>query len=428
MKKNFLLLGLFSSTFCFGQNSSTKSNKLVKPEINTTYIDSFENIVRNDINNKIIAGGAYVLYQKGKVVATNVIGESDNQTHEPLKRNAIFRIASMTKPITSLALLLLQEDGLLNLNDRLDTYLPAFANQYVLDKMDTVNGVINVKTHPAKNPILLRHVITHTAGFASGVYARYKDLSSLYDNTFKDLKNTDLERFANQVAKMPLSFEPGEDWQYGPSINIAARVIEKVSGMSFRDFLNKRIFEPMNMVDTKFFLDSADAPRLTTLYSLDATGKMIMTDPGNESSKLISGPKLFYSGSGGLNSTLDEYLKFCVMVLNNGTYNNKVIAKPETIAFMKTDQIPLNINSGFNPPTTKPIDGFTIGYHIVRKEGAIYPNTINTIAWAGAYGTTFFIDQNNETIGIYLTQNDKLSDIPSWNNFYLCMMKAIKEK
>jgi len=430
MKNLFVFLCFFSFTFCFGQKSSTKLSKSIVPEINTTYIDSFENILRNDIQNKIISGGAYVLYQKGKIVATNVIGESDNQTHEPLKRNSIFRIASMTKPITSLGLLLLQEDGLLNVNDRLDKYLPAFAKPYVFDKMDTINGVMNLKTHPARNPILLRHLLTHTAGFADGgFYVRYNDLSSLYDSSFKkDIRNNDLAHFVDQVAKMPLSFEPGEDWQYGPSINIAARVIEKVSGMSFRDFLNKRIFEPMNMMDTKFYLDAADAPRLTTLYSLDASGKSVVLDPGTVSSKLIAGPKLFYSGSGGLTSTLDDYLNFCVMVLNNGSYNNKVIAKPETIASMKTDQMPLHINSGFNPPTKKSTDGFTFGYHIVRKDGATYPFTVNNLSWAGAYGTTFFIDPSNEVIGIYLTQNDKLSDIPSWNNFPLYMLKAIKEK
>ena len=168
MKNLFVFLCFFSFTFCFGQKSSPKLSKSIIPEINTTYIDSFENILRNDIQNKIISGGAYVLYQKGKIVATNVIGESDNQSHVPLKRNAIFRIASMTKPITSLGLLLLQEDGLLNLNDRLDKYLPAFAKLYVFEKMDTINGVVNLKTHPARNPILLRHLLTHTAGFADG--------------------------------------------------------------------------------------------------------------------------------------------------------------------------------------------------------------------------------------------------------------------
>ena len=215
------------------------------------------------------------------------------------------------------------------------------------------------------------------------------------------------------------------NWQYGPSINIAARVIEVVSGMSFNDFLNKRILEPMQMNDTKFYLDAADATRLTTLYSLDTTGSMVMVDPGSVDSKLISGPKVYYSASGGINSTMDDYLKFCVMILKNGVYENKVIAKPETIALMKMDQTPLNINAAFDMPSGTPDAGFTFGYQIIRREGAGSSLTEKTISWAGSHGTVFFIDPKREAIGIYLTQNDEYGQVPSWIAFYDWMMKAL---
>jgi len=401
-------LALFATTSSFAQKNAA--------------IDSFENVIKRDISNKVIAGGTYLLYQKGKVLASNTIGEADIMTHTPLKRTAIFRMASMTKPLASLALLLLQQDGLINLNDRLDKYLPAFSRPEVLDRIDTINGAVILRTHPAKNAITLRNLLTHTSGFASSFYPKQQ---ALYELTFKTASKHNLEHYADQLAKLPLDFEPGENWQYGPSINIAARVIEVVSGMSFNDFLNKRILEPMQMNDTKFYLDAADATRLTTLYSLDTTGSMVMVDPGSVDSKLISGPKVYYSASGGINSTMDDYLKFCVMILKNGVYENKVIAKPETIALMKMDQTPLNINAAFDMPSGTPDAGFTFGYQIIRREGAGSPLTEKTISWAGAYGTRFFIDPKREAIGIYLTQNEEYGQVPSWIAFYDWMMKAL---
>ena len=230
---------LILTNVLYAQKSNKNSIKSLKTEINFSAIDSFENLIKKDISSKMIAGGTYLLYKKGEIVATNVIGESDINTHNPLKRNSIFRMASMTKPIASLALLLLQEDGLINMNDRLDQYLPEFKDPVILDRTDTVNGVIILRTHLAKNPILLRNLLTHTSGFPDSFYPQQR---ALYEATFKDVSKHDLAHYSKELAKLPLDFEPSENWQYGPSINIAARVIEKVAGMSFNDFLKKRIF------------------------------------------------------------------------------------------------------------------------------------------------------------------------------------------
>ena len=386
-------------------------------------IDSFEKEIKKDIENKLIAGGTYLLYEKGKIIASNTFGLADISTKRTLKRNDIFRMASMTKPLTTLALLLLQEDGLINMNDRLDQYLPAFSNLEVLDRTDTIHGRIVLRTHPAKNPILLRHLLTHTSGFASAFFPKQQ---ALYETALGDADKYDLQHFANELAKLPLDFEPGENWQYGPSINITAAVIEKVSGMTFNDYLNKRIIEPMQLKDTKFSLEESDASRLTSLYSLDSSNTLILSDSGNSSSNLIKGPKVFYSGSGGINSTIDDYLKICVLFLNNGVYENRIIAKPETIALMKMDQVALNINADFEMRSGKPYSGFTYGFKIVRREDKSWPLSEKTISWAGAHGTVFFIDPIREIIGIYLTQNDSYSNVPSFKNFYDFMSKAMK--
>jgi CubicO group peptidase (beta-lactamase class C family) len=417
---SFLLI-LFCTVSIAQQNGKHTIRKTVT-EASNAILDSFENDIRNEIAAKDIAGAAYVLYHKGAVVRMKAFGESDVDSHRPMQTTDIFRLASTTKPIASLALLLLQEDGLINMNDRLEKYLPAFTNLAVLDKIDTLMGMTVLQTHPAKNPILLRHLLTHTAGFAS---QHNGELKSLYQSTFKDISANDLTYFADQLASLPLNHEPGDGWIYGPSINIAAKVIEQVSGMSFQDFLKKRILGPMQMHETRFYLDLTESNKLTTLYTRDANGVMKVADPGTVSSRFISGPKVHYSGSGGLTSTLNDYLKFCVMILNNGLHEGIVVAKPETIALMKTDQVPLNINADLNTQPGQLTEGFTFGYQIARTDNNRSLKPKGTISWFGATGSIFFIDPQEKVIGIYMTQMQPYSHINSRKNFSNSMLKSI---
>lgn len=405
------------------QAQERKTVQKTTASINHAALDSFENAIRNDIAKGDIAGAAYMLYHKGSVVRLKAIGESDILSHRILQTDDIFRLASMTKPIASLALLLLQEDGLINMNDRLDQYLPAFAHPAVVDRIDTLQGTAVLLTRPAHKPILLRHLLTHTAGFASQYGGR---LGALYLATFTDPYANDLAYFADQLARLPLNHEPGEGWVYGPSINIAARVVEKVSGMPFQDFLQQRVFGPMQMKDTRFYLDASMAGRLTTQYTRDDNGKMKVMDPGSTASRLISGPKVYYSGSGGLNATIEDYLKFCVMILNNGMYEGKQIARPETIAQMKTDQVPLNINADLNTQPGQLTEGFTFGYQILRKENNRTPKKKGSLSWGGATGPIFFIDPAKQLICIYMVQMQPYTHIQSRKNFAETMLRAIQ--
>jgi CubicO group peptidase (beta-lactamase class C family) len=390
---------------------------------NPHLLDAFEQEVQREIAKKKIAGAAYLFYQNGKIIRKKAFGESDIASHRPMQTTDIFRLASMTKPLASLALLLLQEDRLINMNDRLDQYLPAFSNQTILLKIDTLKGIPVIETTPAKNPILLRHLLTHTAGFASQYGGK---LGALYLAVFQDPNSNDLADFADQLAKLPLNHEPGENWVYGPSINVAARVIEVVTGMAFQDFLQKRILDPLEMKETSFYLDQSKASRLTTLYSPNPEGDPGIRDPGTIESKWITGPKVYYSGSGGLTSTLDDYLKFCVMILNNGIYEGKVIAKPETIALMKTDQVPLSINADLYEQPGQLTEGFTFGYQLVRKENQKSLKSKGTISWSGATGPIFFIDPAKKLVGIYMFQMQPYSHVTTRKTFADWMIRSIK--
>jgi CubicO group peptidase (beta-lactamase class C family) len=418
MKKLIYLLIGFALSFGFADAQQSKKTQ-------NTNFSAFEAEIQKDIDGQKIAGAAYLLYHKGEIIRLKAFGDADQATKRPMQTNSLFRLASMTKPIASLALLLLQEDGLINMNDRLDTYLPAFANPKVVVNQDTLLGTPILQTEAAKHPIVLRHLLTHQAGFVSQWGGT---LGGLYLGTYPDVNAHDLTHFSNQLAKLPLSHEPGEGWIYGPSINVASRVVEVVSGIPFQDFVQQRILNPLGMTATKFFLEETDAARLTTLYTPDGQAGLREMDPGTVSSKLISGPKVFFSGSGGLVSTLEDYLTFCVMILNDGKHKGKQIAKPETIALMKTDQVPLNINAHYFDEGGQLAEGFTFGYQIVRKETSKTLKRKGTIAWSGATGPIFFIDPKEELIGIYMFQTQPFSQVGTRKTFPDWMIKAVQTK
>jgi CubicO group peptidase (beta-lactamase class C family) len=418
MKKQlFFLLLFFSPSLLVAQQVGKQS------KVNAATLDAFEAEVLKEIQEQKMAGAAYLIYHQGKVQRMKAFGEADKENHRPMETNSLFRMASMTKPIATLALLLLQEDGLLNMNDRLDTYLPAFANPKVLVKQDTLLGVPILQTEAAKSPILLHHLLTHRAGFVSQWGGT---LGGLYLGTYPDVNAHDLTHFSDQLAKLPLSHEPGEGWIYGPSINVASRVVEVVSGIPFQDFVQQRILDQLGMKSTKFFLEESDAERLTTLYTPDGQAGLRVMDPGTVSSKLISGKKVFYSGSGGLVSTLEDYLTFCVMILNDGKHQGKQIAKPQTIALMKMDQVPLNINAHYFDEGGQLAEGFTFGYQIVRKETSKTLKRTGTIGWSGATGPIFFIDPKEGLIGIYQFQTQPHSQVGTRKSFADWMIKATR--
>ncbi|MEY3647739.1 MAG: hypothetical protein RLZ13_624 [Bacteroidota bacterium] len=418
MKKQlFFLLLFFSPSILVAQQVAKQS------KVNSATLDAFEAEVRKEIQEQKMAGAAYLIYHQGKVQRMKAFGEADKASHKPMETNSLFRLASMTKPIATLALLLLQEDGLINMNDRLDRYLPAFANPKVVVYQDTLLGTPILQTEAAKHPILLRHLLTHQAGFVSQWGGT---LGGLYLGTYPDVNAHDLTHFSNQLAKLPLSHEPGEGWIYGPSINVASKVVEVVSGMPFQDFVQQRILNPLGMTATKFFLEETDAARLTTLYAPDGQEGLRVLDPGTVSSKLIAGPKVFFSGSGGLISTLEDYLIFCVMILNDGKHQGKQIAKPETIALMKTDQVPLNINAHYTDEGEQLAEGFTFGYQVVRKETSKTLKQKGTISWSGATGPIFFIDPKEELIGIYQFQTQPHSQVGTRKSFADWMIKAVR--
>jgi CubicO group peptidase (beta-lactamase class C family) len=381
--------------------------------------------VARAIEQRQMAGAVTLIARRGQIIHFSAQGFADLESARPMARDSIFRLASMTKPIASLALLLLMEDGKCSPDDPLSKYLPEFAHPDVLVSQDSLDGVHILKTRPASKPVLLRHVLTHTAGFASQYGGT---LGAAYEVVAKNQYQSNLEVFCQRLARMPLNHEPGEGWIYGPGINVVSRLVEVISGQSFPEFLERRIFRPLGMKDTKFFLEPADVPRFTTYYERDEKGALKVSDPGTIASPKISGPKTFFSGSGGLHSTAADYFTFCQMVLQDGQYKGVRIAQPTTIAMMKTDQVPATLDAALPPTDGAKRNGFTFGYQIKRRDGGPDPLPAGTIRWGGATGPRFCIDLADEVVAIFLTQLPSGTPLEPRNAFYGHVMAAIGRK
>lgn len=385
-------------------------------------LDDFQKEVGRSIDQKEIAGAVTLIARKGKIVHFEAKGESQLETHIPMKKDAIFRLASMTKPIATLALLLLMEDGKCKPNDPVSKYLPEFASQQVLLSKDSVDGIWMYKTQEATKPMLIRHVLTHTTGQPS---AYGGNMSEAYGAISKNAYSSDIAHYVKNLAKLPLTHEPGEGWIYGPGLLVAGRLVEVLSGMPFQDFVQKRILDPLEMKDTHFYLEPKDSPRFTSYYQPDGKGGLALIDPGSEKSIRISGSKTFYSGSGGLHSTATDYFKFCQMVIQDGEFNGVRIAKPSTIAYMKTDQTPLNLEAAITPMDDLKNNGFTFGYAIKRRDIGNDPRPAGTIYWSGATGPIFFIDLKHEMVAMVLYQRPSSSPVKIRTEFKNWVMKSL---
>lgn len=360
------------------------------------------------------------IYHQGKLVYCNKFGWKDKENQIPIAFDDIFRIYSMTKPITCLAALILYEQGKFDLEDPLKKYLPEFNNLKVLKSYDFQTGEFEVEE--IKNPITIKQLFTHTSGLSYGDYP-FIPVDKLYGEKFGftgkiRLKTKldmfpvmpPLDEFSQRLATLPLVFEPGSHWWYAFSHEILGYLIEKLSGKKFDVFLKEHIFDKLGMNDTDFYVPKEKWKRLTKVYTKDQDGKLIEVRGA-----IYEGFKhkiQYLSGGGGLVSTLDDYMKFCLMLLNGGQYEGNQIVSTETIKLMTSNQLPNN--STFldmqyikqeDSETIKRTEGYGFGLGVLVKIAEnMSRNGIGTYGWAGAFNTLFRIDPMNQLISIVLTQ------------------------
>ncbi len=352
-----------------------------------------------------VAGVSTLILRHGKVAAHRTHGSAELGGDTPLSPDAIFRIYSMTKPIAATAMMILFEEGHWVLDDPITKFIPEFADLKVFAGVGPDGQMI---LEDAKRPPTIREVMSHTAGFAYGLFPDFHPLERAYlDNRIARPEST--QAFIDSIAAQPLMFQPGAEWFYSVASGILGVIVSRISGQSFGDFLQQRIFAPLGMVDTGFQTRPDNAHRLVTFYQDDGEGGLkevaeVLGAPINP----FTAPPAFEDGGGGLVSTISDYARFAQMILNRGELDGVRILAPVTIELMATNVIADAVLATTNPLRLLPFNpafGFGLGFSVMkdpRRLGSVEGR--GTLAWGGMGGTWFWIDPENDLVFVGLIQ------------------------
>jgi CubicO group peptidase (beta-lactamase class C family) len=350
------------------------------------------------IKESQVPGIVGLVARNGKIVYYKAFGAAD-ESGRVLKRDDIFRIASQTKAITSTAVMMLWEEGKFRLDDPISKYIPEFKDSKVLDTVYT-NGTYG--TRPADKPITIRHLITHTSGIGYGVIDGDERFKKIYkDAGVTDLfttENISIEESVKKLAKLPLHHNPGEKFTYSEGLDVLGYFIEIVSGMPFDEFLRTRIFTPLGMDDTWFYLPESKHKRLVAIQKKENNKWVNYPTTFYDPNYPIKGAKRFYSGGAGLSSTAKDYATFLQMYLNNGELNGIRILSRTTVQFMMANQVGnLFGDSGS-------YYGLAFGVIDEKGEGQGGQGSEGTFDWGGYFNTQYFADPKEKIIGILMKQ------------------------
>ena len=362
-------------------------------------------LVQEMVDKKEYAGAVTLVARHGKVVHLKAVGLMDMASAKPMQTDTIFRIYSMTKPITSVAAMMLCEEGKLKLDDPVSKYIPEL-------KGLRVYAGPGDRTVEARREITVRDLLRHTSGFTYGAFS-----DSPVDKLYREKRVLDrtatLEQFTAKLAKLPLLYQPGTRFHYGVSTDALGRVVEAASGKPLDEFFAQRIFQPLGMVDTGFYVPAAKIDRLATNYGPGDNGDLKVIDDPKKSP--YAAPAKFLSGGGGLVSTAHDYLRFCQMMLNGGQLEGARLLKPDTVRDMTRNQLPPE-----SLPMTLPTNvtvkglGFGLGFAVWMEPALDTGTSAGDHYWGGAASTSFIISPRKQAVIICLTQfmplKNKLSD------------------
>jgi CubicO group peptidase (beta-lactamase class C family) len=350
-----------------------------------------------------LSGFVTLIWKDGESAQLNVLGKRDIAAGAPMQRDTLFRIASMTKPVTSAAALMLMEEGKFKLDDPITKYAPEFKNMRVLKNAE---GALD-ETVPAAREITFDDLFTHRSGLAYG-FSSMGPIAHEYQRVLGDVLNNDMgpDEWMTRLASMPLLYQPGERFHYSHSTDVLGFLVGRIAGMPFRDFLMQRLFTPLGMKDTDFWIPKEKLGRSAVVYRQDqATGALNPVPFA-----LYDSPPPFTGGGGGLISTVDDYLQFAQMLLANGTHGGKRYLKDETVRLMRTNRLTETQRAipflGAIPMWAGM--GFGLGVSVIDKPdqlGFLGMGGVGSFGWPGAFGTWWQADPENNLIMIYLIQN-----------------------
>jgi len=414
----FLLVFLFTFYVLtpFAQTKSFKTSPVLTEGSASSVGMSEERLARIDdmckeaVEEAQIPGIVALVVRNGTIVYYKAFGMADNQSGRTLKRDDIFRIASQTKAITSTAVMMLWEEGKFRLSDPISKYIPEFENVQVLDTLYE-NGTY--LTMPAEKDITIRHLITHTSGIGYGVIDGDERFKKIYDQAgITDLfttENISIEESVKKLAKLPLHHNPGEHFTYSEGLDVLGYFIELVSGIPLDEFFRTRIFNPLGMDDTWFYLPESKHNRLVSIQKKENDNWINYPTTFYDPNYPVKGAKRFFSGGAGLSSTAKDYATFLQMYLNNGELNGVRILSRTTIQFMMANQIgDLLGDSGTY---------YGLAFGVIDQKGQDMGGrgSSGTFQWGGYFNTQYFADPKEKIIGILMKQTQGArSDNTGW--------------
>jgi len=361
-------------------------------------LEFLTNTFQEYVDQGELPGAVVLVARKGQIAYLNAFGKSDKENNLPMQENSIFRIASQTKAIVSVGIMLLQEEGKLLITDPVGKYIPAFKETTVAVPQEGAAYEI-VK---AQRPITIRDLLTHTAGigYGQGIASDLWKQANIQGWYFAD-REEPIQATVSRMAALPFEAQPGEKFVYGYNTDILGALIEVVSGESLDTFLKTRILDSLGMNDTHFYLPKAKSSRLTVVYSPTKKGLERAPNPGGMVGQgaYLDGPRVSFSGGAGFLSTAVDYAKFLQMMLNKGNFNGKQIISPKTVALMTVNHL------GAIPfPWEKGV-GFGLGFSVVEdlgQRGVL--GSKGEFGWGGAYHSTYWVDPQEELVVVYFTQ------------------------
>ncbi|MGA2740300.1 MAG: serine hydrolase domain-containing protein [Bryobacteraceae bacterium] len=363
-----------------------------------------------DVESGRIPGAVLLIARKGKIAAFDAIGFQERKSQTPMKKESIFRIASMTKPVVSTAAMILAEEGKLDIGAPVAQYLPEFKDVRV-----------GVDKAAPKRPPTVQDLLRHTSGLTYGIFGNsavdelYKKSTIFASNSLADMVAT--------IASLPLAHQPGEFWEYSVSTDVLGRIVEVVSGMELDRFVAARITGPLKMTDTGFYLNASQATRLA---HPDSAATVPAGDPTKKPAVL--------SGGGGLFSTAGDYARFCQTMLNGGELGGVRILAPKTVALMTSDQLPpgterhtsvATLLDAFGP-TPEMGTSFGLGFAVRTDAGRNpVPGSVGDFSWGGIYGTIFWVDPAEKLVAVLMLQAPRPVLVPYWRQTRMLVYQAL---
>lgn len=348
-----------------------------------------------------VAGVSALLWKDGHEVYFRATGDADREAARPMRRDTIIQIYSMTKPVTGVALMQLWEQGRFGLDDPLARFLPEFAGTKVFAGLDASGKPV---LRAPDRPILVRDILRHTAGFGYGPGESYPERE--WERLDPLGRDHDLREFGRRLAQVPLFFDPGTQWRYSAAVDVQALLVEKLTGMLFEAYVRQHIFEPLGMKDSAWTQVEGRLPRLAAMYERGADGKLQRSSEEEQRGLNFEPSRKLTMGGAGIASTIDDYMRFARMLLNEGSLDGARILKPSTVQLMTTNQLdPRTTERSWLP--SKGTGGF--GFNLfVRTGQATDPNenrgAVGEFFWDGRASTLFWVDPANKLVAVFLVQ------------------------